>query len=29
VDDGLDRCPDTTPGVTVDATGCAKPGPSG
>jgi hypothetical protein len=23
VDDGEDRCPDTTPGVAVDASGCA------
>ena len=24
VDDGQDRCPDTTPGVAVDTTGCAQ-----
>lgn len=24
VDDSSDRCPDTTPGVAVDATGCAR-----
>lgn len=29
INDGLDQCPDTTPGVDVDATGCARPGPNG
>jgi len=24
IDDSTDRCPDTTPGVAVDATGCAR-----
>src|SRR5262245_27561531 len=27
VSDGQDQCPDTTPGVTVDETGCAPSGP--
>ena len=26
IDDNEDECPDTTPGVIVDATGCAVPG---
>ena len=26
IDDSEDQCPDTTPGVIVDATGCAVPG---
>lgn len=25
VDDGQDECPDTTPGVVIDTTGCADP----
>jgi len=25
IDDSVDECPDTTPGVVVDATGCALP----
>jgi len=25
IDDNEDQCPDTTPGVAVDATGCAVP----